>query len=278
MLGCQMAVYSGTPLVQKLGIKPGFRIFVGHAPAAYEDIVGKLPAGVTIVSRLKAPLDMVHLFALEAAGLEKRLSACRAAIAPDGMVWVSWPKKASGVATDLSDVVVRPYLLHLIRGRHFWDLGRSFGGYLLKHGRIPPLRGGFRGALKNWFRPQDPMARYPKWLSPDFEKKVDLRERWHEMQRPFQSAHPWHPKAHSVLNGLFLSSILESEEPTWSGVPVVPRAPLLDLRLQRFLMRVPPVPLCVDKELLRRALRGLLPKKSSCVPRPYFKVTKSQCK
>ncbi len=153
-----------------------------------------------------------------------------------------------------------PYLLHLIRGRHFWDLGRSFGGYLLKHGRIPPLRGGFRGALKNWFHPQDPMARYPKWLSPDFEKKVDLRERWHEMQRPFQSAHPWHPKAHSVLNGLFLSSILESEEPTWSGVPVVPRAPLLDLRLQRFLMRVPPVPLCVDKELLRRALRGLLPK------------------
>ena len=152
-----------------------------------------------------------------------------------------------------------PYLLHLIRGRHFWDLGRSFGGYLLKHGRIPPLRGGFRVALKNWFRPQDPMARYPKWLSPDFEKKVDLRERWHEMQRPFQSAHPWHPKAHSVLNGLFLSSILESEEPTWSGVPVVPRAPLLDLRLQRFLMRVPPVPLCVDKELLRRALRGLLP-------------------
>jgi hypothetical protein len=108
-----MAVYSGTPLVQKLGIKPGFRIFVGHAPAAYEDIVGKLPAGVTTVSRLKAPLDMVHLFALEAAGLEKRLSACRAAIAPDGMVWVSWPKKASGVATDLSDVVVRDIALPL---------------------------------------------------------------------------------------------------------------------------------------------------------------------
>jgi hypothetical protein len=102
-----MAGISGKPIVQKLGIKPGFRIFIGHAPAAYDDIVGKLPAGVTIVSRLKAPLDMVHLFARQAAGLAGKLRGTRAAIAPDGMVWVSWPKKASGVTTDLSDVVVR---------------------------------------------------------------------------------------------------------------------------------------------------------------------------
>jgi hypothetical protein len=102
-----MAGISGKPIVQKLGIKPGFRIFIGHAPAAYDDIVGKLPAGVTIVSRLKAPLDMVHLFARQAAGLAGKLRGTRAAIAPDGMVWVSCPKKASGVVTDLSDVVVR---------------------------------------------------------------------------------------------------------------------------------------------------------------------------
>jgi hypothetical protein len=108
-----MAVCSGTPLVQKLGIKPGFRIFVSHAPAAYGDIVGKLPAGVTIVSRLKAPLDMVHLFATQAAGLAAKLRSTRDAVAPDGMVWVSWPKKASGVATDLSDVVVRDTALPL---------------------------------------------------------------------------------------------------------------------------------------------------------------------
>jgi hypothetical protein len=102
-----VAGYSGKPLTQKLGIKPGFRIFVGHAPAAYDDIVGKLPAGVTIVGRPKAPLDMVHLFARQAAGLAEKLRGFRDAIAPDGMVWVSWPKEASGVVTDLSDVVVR---------------------------------------------------------------------------------------------------------------------------------------------------------------------------
>ena len=102
-----MAGASGKPITQKLGIKPGFRIFIGGAPSAYDDIVGKLPAGVTIASGLKAPLDMVHLFARQAAGLAGKLRGCRDAIAPDGMVWVSWPKKASGVMTDLSDVAVR---------------------------------------------------------------------------------------------------------------------------------------------------------------------------
>ncbi|TMJ56007.1 MAG: DUF3052 family protein [Alphaproteobacteria bacterium] len=108
-----MAGHSGKSVVQKLGIKPGFRIFVGGAPDAYDDIVGRLPAGVTITSRLKAPLDMVHLFATNASELASGLRGAREAISPDGVVWVSWPKKASGVATDLSDVVVRDTALAL---------------------------------------------------------------------------------------------------------------------------------------------------------------------
>jgi hypothetical protein len=105
--------HSSKPLTQKLGIKPGFRIFVGGAPSAYREIVGELPDGASIVSRLKAPIDMVHLFVTRAAGPKAKLERCRVAIAPDGMVWVSWPKKASGVATDLSDVVVRDTALPL---------------------------------------------------------------------------------------------------------------------------------------------------------------------
>jgi hypothetical protein len=108
-----MAGYSGKPVVQKLGIKPGFCIFAAGVTSAYSDIVGKLPAKVTVVARLKAPVDMVHLFATEAAGLAGKLRAYREAIAPDGIIWVSWPKKASGVATDLSDVVVRDTALPL---------------------------------------------------------------------------------------------------------------------------------------------------------------------
>jgi len=104
---------AGKSIVQKLGIKPGFCIFVSGAPAAYGDIVGTLPDGATLATQFKAPLDMVHLFATKIDGLAKALTRCRAAIAPHGMVWVSWPKKTSGVATDLSDVVVRDIALPL---------------------------------------------------------------------------------------------------------------------------------------------------------------------
>ena len=102
-----MAGYSGKPLTQKLGIKPGFCIFTTGAPAAYGDIVGKLPPGVTVAPRLQAPLDLVHVFATEVAGLAARLRGCRDAIAPDGMIWVSWPKKSSGVATDIVEDSIR---------------------------------------------------------------------------------------------------------------------------------------------------------------------------
>ncbi len=108
-----MAGYSNKSTVQKLGIKPGFRIFVAGLSGSYRDIVGELPDGATITKAAKAPLDMVHVFATEAAGLAGKLRSYRDAIAPGGMVWASWPKKASGVATDLSDVVVRDIALPL---------------------------------------------------------------------------------------------------------------------------------------------------------------------
>ena len=108
-----MAGVSGKPLSQKLGLKPGFRIFVDGAPADYRKIVGEWPEGARIVARAAAPLDVAHVFAAEAKGLAAKLTRYRDAIAPDGMIWVSWPKKASGVTNDLSDVVVRDLALPL---------------------------------------------------------------------------------------------------------------------------------------------------------------------
>jgi hypothetical protein len=108
-----VAGYSGKSVGQKLGIKPGFRIFAAGLSVDYAEIVGVLPAGVTLVPRLVPPLDMVHLFATEAAALAGTLSRSRDAIAADGMIWVSWPKKSSGVASDLSDVAVRDTALPL---------------------------------------------------------------------------------------------------------------------------------------------------------------------
>ena len=108
-----MAGYSGKPLWQKLGIKPGFRIFVDGLPAAYGDLVGELPADVRLMKVAKPPLDLVHLFATEARGLAAKLRSYRQAIEPHGVIWVSWPKKASGIASDLTDVVVRDTALPL---------------------------------------------------------------------------------------------------------------------------------------------------------------------
>ena len=102
-----MAGYSGKPVVQKLGIKPGFCIFVDGLSFAYDDIVGALPDGVKIAKTARPPLDMVHVFVAEAKGLAAKLRSYRKAIAPDGMIWASWPKKASGVATDVTEALVR---------------------------------------------------------------------------------------------------------------------------------------------------------------------------
>ncbi|MGY4573807.1 DUF3052 family protein [Bradyrhizobium pachyrhizi] len=102
-----MAGASGKPIVQKLGLKPGFCIFVDGLSVPYGNIVGELPADLLIAKTARTPLDAVHLFAAEAKGLAARLRHYRRAIAPDGMIWVSWPKKSSGVATDLTEMEVR---------------------------------------------------------------------------------------------------------------------------------------------------------------------------
>ena len=100
-------------VAQKLGIKPGFCIFIDGAPSAYGAIVGPLPAGVTIEAAPKPSLDMVHLFTLQSKGLAAKLRRYRGTIVPDGMIWVSWPKKSSRLASDLTDIVVRDTALPL---------------------------------------------------------------------------------------------------------------------------------------------------------------------
>jgi hypothetical protein len=101
-----MAGYSGTPLVRKLGIRDGMKINVLNAPRAYDDIV-ELPPGVRMAGPRAADLDFVHVFAAEAKRLDDTLRRLRARISQSGMIWVSWPKKSSGVATDVTEAVVR---------------------------------------------------------------------------------------------------------------------------------------------------------------------------
>jgi hypothetical protein len=105
------AGYSGTPLVRKLGFKAGMKVVVLGAPEGFDGTLGELPEDVAVATRLGQSKDMVIVFVTERAVLVRRLGALRRAIAPDGMVWVAWPKKASGVKTDITEDAIREVVL-----------------------------------------------------------------------------------------------------------------------------------------------------------------------
>lgn len=102
-----MAGYSGTPLVKKLGIKPGQRIALLSGPPGYRETLGALPERVACAEQLDEKLDFIQLFASTQAELKQRFKEAKRCLARDGSLWISWPKKASGVATDLNENVVR---------------------------------------------------------------------------------------------------------------------------------------------------------------------------
>jgi len=102
-----MAGYSGTPLAKKLGIKDNFRIALLHVPDEVHNELQDAVAKCRIVKPTSTSLDFIFLFAKSVAELERPLIQATASLAPAGMLWVSWPKKSSGVATDLTENIVR---------------------------------------------------------------------------------------------------------------------------------------------------------------------------
>lgn len=108
-----MPAYSTTPLAKKLGIKPGTTLVLLGAPPHYLDLVEPLPHGVQVRKRLGGSPETIHLFVDRKKDLDSWLPKLREAMRVDGTIWVSWPKKASGVATDLTEDVVRDVALPL---------------------------------------------------------------------------------------------------------------------------------------------------------------------
>ena len=102
-----MAGYSGTPLAKKLGIKEGHRIAFASAPAGFQGLIGDLPGDVTVKSRAIGPLDVIVFFTKSRAELERRLPALGRAMDPAAGLWIAWPKRSSGVATDMTEDVAR---------------------------------------------------------------------------------------------------------------------------------------------------------------------------
>ncbi|PYO94990.1 MAG: DUF3052 domain-containing protein [Gemmatimonadetes bacterium] len=106
-----MAGYSGRSLAAKLGIKPRTRIAIIDPPRGYRATLGKLPDDVTVASRPSGSYPLIHFFTRSRAVLESKLPALLGALDTDGALWISWPKKSSGVATDMTEDVVRQVAL-----------------------------------------------------------------------------------------------------------------------------------------------------------------------
>jgi len=107
------AGYSGTPLIRKLGIKDEQRLAFLNAPDDFAATLGELPESAQLRTSARGKLDLVVLFVSRRAELRRRIESLGNSIHPDGALWVAWPKRASGVETDMTEDVVRELALPL---------------------------------------------------------------------------------------------------------------------------------------------------------------------
>jgi hypothetical protein len=106
-----VAGYSGTPLAKKLGIKADCRMFLVKAPGNYARLVAPLPAGVRTVKSIDDATDLIHIFATSRKDLAREIKHALRSMRADAAIWVSWPKKSSGVATDITEDTIREIVL-----------------------------------------------------------------------------------------------------------------------------------------------------------------------
>ncbi|GAB3253957.1 hypothetical protein [Chitinimonas naiadis] len=107
------AGYSGTPLAKKLGMVACTQVLAINAPEHYQEWLAPLPPDITFVDTLSVQTDIVHLFTAERAELAFELAHMRDSIRPDAAIWISWPKKAAKVPTDITEDVIRDVCLPL---------------------------------------------------------------------------------------------------------------------------------------------------------------------
>lgn len=104
-----MAGYSGTPLIKKLGLKENATMYVYDPPKNYFDSLSPLPKGVNVKSRIIGEMDFIHVFTPQLSVFKKQFIECKKHLRKDGMLWISWPKKASKMQTDLDENIIREF-------------------------------------------------------------------------------------------------------------------------------------------------------------------------
>jgi asparagine synthase (glutamine-hydrolysing) len=152
----------------------------------------------------------------------------------------------------------RAYLTYLLRGRRWGRLAVDAAKHLVAHKRVPLLT-----SIPRMVRARrvsrEHATSFPSWMAPELVARLRLRERWDNLPMKTGSPHPVRPRAYASLLTPVWQSLFEQCQPSYMGVALDVRHPYVDIRVLRFLLRVPTLPWCRRKELLRRALRGVLP-------------------
>jgi asparagine synthase (glutamine-hydrolysing) len=152
-----------------------------------------------------------------------------------------------------------PYLRFLYKRGGPLPAISTLGRYVISQRKLPPLGAGIRSGFLRILGRKSLQPSFPPWFVSDFQRRMNLHDRWQSMNGSVPSKHPFNPRAYSSLNDLWVASLLEFFDATWTGCALEPRNPFLDRRLSRFLVRVPLIPWSMDKYLLRRSQAGILP-------------------
>ena len=152
----------------------------------------------------------------------------------------------------------RAHLTGLVRTRRFSRLAADIGKHVVRHKRVPLLTsvpGVFRSMLAQKQEPPE----FPDWLEPGLVSRLNLRERWRTAGASSSETHPWRPKGYASLLSPHWQSLFERLEPAYTRASLEMRHPYVDIRVLRCMLRVPALPWCRSKHLLRTALRGVVP-------------------
>ena len=161
------------------------------------------------------------------------------------------------------DSFLRPsvsYILNLLKDIEWGRLLADVYRYIRGHRRIPRI--GFRTRLRRQRRKRVYSDSYPEWLNPGFESRLKLTERWEQLHRDSEMIHPRRPEAYESLTSQFWPYFFERFDPGVMRLPLEVRHPLFDLRLVNYSLRLPSLPWCSDKYLMRMAMRGILPEQA----------------
>ena len=167
-----------------------------------------------------------------------------------------------------------------IKNFRFWRVASFMAQYVHTYKRLPRL--GFRTMLKRWAGKKPAMWRspFPVWLNQSFAEQYDLRARMEEVDKGPEPIHPIRPEAYKYLVAIYWSDSFERADPGTTYIPVEYRYPFLDLRMVRYLLAIPQLPWCVHKEMLRVAMKGILPDsvrlraKTPLAGNPFFELMK----